>query len=119
MEGFYPNLLETSTEAFKEIAAISHSKLLEMVGEWATNKDSFKNVITQAINDLIKATENYGKELDKLQQIAGVDFSRIGEEIDKVSQKIDDMNGTTDRMVQDSSQYLDELRRVLEAVADS
>jgi len=64
------------------------------------------------------AIQEYEKELDKLQQIADMDFSKIGESIDKVSQKIDAMGGTTDKMVNNSSQYLDELRRALEAIAD-
>jgi len=64
------------------------------------------------------AIQEYEKELDKLQRIADMDFSKIGESIDKVSQKIDAMGGTTDKMVNNSSQYLDELRRALEAIAD-
>jgi hypothetical protein len=64
------------------------------------------------------AIKNYEKELDELQEKAGKNFSDIGEDIDKVSQKIDAMGGATDKMVNNSSQYLDELRRALEAIAD-
>jgi len=66
-----------------------------------------------------KAIQDYEKELDKLQEVAGIDFSQVGNYIDQVSQKIDDMNGTTEKMVSDSSSYLDELRRVLDGVAQA
>jgi len=117
--GVYPELYRKATEVFEETNISSHAILTTMAKEWVLNQDSFKNIILKGIKEMNQATINYQKELDKLQQIADMDFSKIGESIDKVSQKIDNMGGTTDKMVNNSSQYLDELRRTLEAVAST
>ena len=118
IEGFYPDLEDAAKTVFENTAAISHAIVVQMAREQATDKTSFRQTILTAIDDLVKATQNYASELDKLQQIAGMDFSQIGAAIDNVSSRIDAMEGTTEKMVDNSSKYLDELRRVLQGIAD-
>ena len=119
IDGFYPDLESIAKEVFENTAKISNATVLQMVREQATDKTSFRQVILSAIDDLVKATQNYEKELDKLEEISGKDFDNIEKNIDEVINKIDEMEGTTEKMVDNSSDYLDELRRVLKAVADA
>ena len=118
-DGLYTELGKAAEEAFEATNFASHSAAAQMAKEQAKNPDSFKNIILKAIDDMNKATQNYEKELNKLQEIAGMDFSKLGEYINQVSQNIDAMEGTTEKMVDNSSAYLEELRRVLEAIADA
>ena len=120
IDGYYPDLLKEATEVFKETNKISHSTALQMINEQAAdNGTSFKAAINKAVDSMRDALKKYQSDLDKLQEVAGIDFNKIGDYIDKVSKKIDGMSGTTEKMVDKSSQYLDELRRVLEAIAEA
>ncbi len=118
IEGFYPDLNTITEEVFKNMNINSQTTAAAVIDQQVKNPDSVKNEVNKAVSAMQGAIQEYEKELDKLQQIADMDFSKIGESIDKVSQKIDNMGGTTDKMVNNSSQYLDELRRALEAIAD-
>ena len=118
IEGFYPDLNTITEEVFKNMNINSQTTAAAVINQQVKDPGSVKNEVNKAVSAMQRAIQEYEKELDKLQQIADMDFSKIGESIDKVSQKIDDMDGTTDKMVNNSSQYLDELRRALEAIAD-
>lgn len=118
IEEFYPDLNDISEEVFKDLNINSQTTAAQIIGDQAKNPDSVKNEINKAISSMQDALHNYQSDLDKLQEVAGIDFSKIGEYIDGVIGKIDSMDGATEQMANNASQYLDELRRVLNAVAD-
>lgn len=118
IEGYYPDLKATAERVFNDLNINSQTIAAAVIGQWSKDPGSVKAEITKAISEMQKAIQNYEKELDELQKIAGMDFSKIGDYIDQVSQKIDNMGDTTEKMTNNSSQYLDELRKALEAIAE-
>ena len=117
-DGVYPALQKAAEESFTNTNESAKSTAAQMAGYQVKNQDSYMNIILSGIDKIIKADEKYKIDLDKLQEVAGIDFSKIGEYINGVIGKIDSMDGATEQMANNASQYLDELRRVLNAVAD-
>ena len=119
INGYYPDLRDIATEVFNETNINSQTIAAQAIGTWAKNPDSVKNIVIKAISDIKQATIDYEEELKKLQEIAGVNFNNIAGYIDNVVGKIHDMDGATGNLADNSSKYLDELRKWLETIADN
>ena len=116
-ESLFPNLYKVAKQVFEDTDEASKTTASKMIGQQATDPDSFKEIVLEAINKMVEATKDYGKKLDDLQKVADKDFSNIANDIDKVDKKINDMNGDTEKLASDSEKYLNELRKMLDEVA--
>ena len=121
VDGMYPEVRDAAVEAFKETNMNSKTAAADMIHDWAQpgNAGSVRSMIDAAIDDMQKHIQNYEKELDKLQQVAGVDFDKLGQAIDTTSTKTDNLNDATRNLCDDSAGYLDTLRGYVDEVAEA
>ena len=121
VDEMYPEVRDAAAEAFKETNLNSQTAAADIIHDWAQpqNAGSVRSMIDAAIDDMQKHIQNYEAELDKLQQVAGVDFGKLGDAIDKTTTKTDNLNDATEQLASDSAGYLDTLRSYVDEVADA
>lgn len=118
VDNVYPELTDAAKASFEETNMNSKTVAAQMITDWAKdNGSSVRSMINTAINDMQKHIQNYEKELDHLQEVAGVDFNKLGDMIDKTSDKTDNLNDKTRQLCDDSAGYLDALRSYVDEVA--
>ena len=119
VDGVYPEISLAAKEVFGEMNMNSKTAAAQIITDWAKdNGFSVRYMMNAAIDDMQRHIQNYEAELNKLQEIAGVDFNKIGEAIDKTSAKTYELADRTAAMVITSSQYIDVLRQNIASVAD-
>ena len=118
VDGVYPELNDAAKTTFEETNMNSKTAAADIITDWAKNNgSSVRSMINAAINDMQKHIQNYEKELDNLQKIAGANFDKLGQMINKTSDKTDNLNDKTKQLCDDSAGYLSTLRSYVDEVA--
>jgi len=118
VDGVYPELNDAAKTTFEETNMNSKTAAADIITDWAKNNgSSVRSMVNAAINDMQKHIQNYEKELDNLQKIAGANFDKLGQMINKTSDKTDNLNDKTKKLCDDSAGYLSALRSYVDEVA--
>ena len=118
VDGVYPELNDAAKTTFEETNMNSKTAAADIITDWAKNNgSSVRSMVNAAINDMQKHIQNYEKELDNLQKIAGANFDKLGQMINKTSDKTDNLNDKTKQLCDDSAGYLSTLRSYVDEVA--
>lgn len=118
VDGVYPELNDAAKTTFEETNMNSKTAAADIITDWAKNNgSSVRSMVNAAINDMQKHIQNYEKELDNLQKIAGANFDKLGQMINKTSDKTDNLNDKTKQLCDDSAGYLSALRSYVDEVA--
>ena len=118
VDGVYPELNDAAKTTFEETNMNSKTAAADIITDWAKNNgSSVRSMVNAAINDMQKHIQNYEKELDNLQKIAGANFDKLGQMINKTSDKTDNLNDKTKKLCDDSAGYLSTLRSYVDEVA--
>lgn len=119
VDGLYPDIAATARSAFEETNMNSMTVAANMIETWAKdNGTSVRGMMRMALNDIKVATENYAKALDELQTKAGVVFSALDQMLTDTNTKTEGLTGTTEKMTEEASKYIEQLRQAVASVGD-
>ena len=120
IDGFYPDLKSKAYEVFKSTNDNSHTATAGIIKDWdKNNKNSVKGGMKDAFDSIIIYTENFEKELKKLEKISGKNITDPGgviNDIEDIGKEMEETVDETEEAVDKMDDLLDELRKYVEEV---